>query len=225
MLQPDFFNRDAQEVALSLLGKVIRHRYNNNWLSCRIIETEAYYAEEKASHSSLGFTQKRKAMFMPAGTIYMYYARGSDSLNISVKGDGNAVLIKSAIPFIDTLSPASTIQVMQHLNPVLHSNAIRAQHKLCSGQTLLCRSLNLKLTDWDQKSFIKNKFYIETAGTPVEKYIQTTRIGIPPGRDEHLMYRFVDYHHRKNCSKNPLTRRNHLEGEHYYVKKYVSSSR
>lgn len=225
MLETAFFNHDAKHVAISLLGKIIRHRYNNTWLSSQIIETEAYYAREKGSHSSLGFTQKRKAMFMPPGTIYMYYARGADSLNLSVKGEGNAVLIKSAIPYTDTRSPVSTIQIMQHLNPVANSNKKRPVDKLCSGQTLLCRSLHLKVGEWDQQVFNINKFYIETTGQPVTKYIQTTRLGIPAGRDEHLMYRFIDYTHRKVCTQNPLTRRNHLEGTHYYVKHNVSSSR
>jgi DNA-3-methyladenine glycosylase len=225
MLEAAFFNQDAKHVAISLLGKVIRHRYNNTWLSCQIIETEAYYASEKGSHSSLGFTQKRKAMFMPPGTIYMYYARGADSLNISVKGEGNAVLIKSAIPYTDAYSPVSTIKLMQRLNPIAHSNKKRSAEKLCSGQTLLCRSLHLKVGDWDQKSFDINHFYIEATGQPVSKYIQTTRLGIPAGRDEQLMYRFIDHTHRKVCSQNPLTRRDYQEGKHYYVKYNVSTSR
>ena len=225
MLEYAFFNRDAKTVAKNLLGKVIRHRYMNTWLSCRIIETEAYYASEKGSHSSLGYTQKRKAMFMPAGTIYMYYARGADSLNVSVKGEGNAVLIKSAIPYTDVLSPPSTLHIMQHLNPVANTNKKRSVEKLCSGQTLLCRSMHLRVSDWDQKPFNINTFYIEDTGQTVPKYIQTARLGIPAGRDEHLMYRFIDYTYSNVCTRNPLTRRNHREGEHYIVKKYVSSSR
>ena len=39
---PDgFFDRDAQTLAKDLLGKVIRHRVDDVWLSARIIETEA----------------------------------------------------------------------------------------------------------------------------------------------------------------------------------------
>lgn len=225
MLDYAFFNRDARTVAKNLLGKVIRHRHMDTWLSCQIIETEAYYASEKGSHSSLGYTQKRKAMFMPAGTIYMYYARGADSLNVSVKGEGNAVLIKSAIPFTDALSPPSTLHIMQRLNPVANSGKKRSVEKLCSGQTLLCRSLNLKVSDWDQKIFDINRFYIEDIGETVTKYIQTTRLGIPTGRDEHLMYRFIDYTHSKLCTRNPLSRRTHKEGEHYIVKYNIPSSR
>lgn len=105
MLNVKFYSHDACEVAKALIGKVIRRKYKDKWLSARIIETEAYYFTDKASHSSLGYTEKRKAMFMPPGTIYMYYARGHDSLNISCANEGDAVLIKAAFPFIDKLSP------------------------------------------------------------------------------------------------------------------------
>jgi len=95
---PDgFFDRDAQTLARDLLGKVIRHRVGKIWLSARIIETEAYYVAEKGSHASLGYTEKRKALFLDGGHIYMYYARGGDSLNFSAHGPGNAVLIKSGV--------------------------------------------------------------------------------------------------------------------------------
>lgn len=88
ILDSYFFDRDAQLVAQALLGKVLRHRVQGQWLEAQIIETEAYYLHDKGSHASLGFTQKRAALFMPAGTIYMYYARGGDSLNISCHGAG-----------------------------------------------------------------------------------------------------------------------------------------
>ena len=102
---PDaFFDRDAAQLARELPGKVIRHRVGDLWLSARIIETEAYYLEEKGSHASLGYTHKRRALFMDGGTVYMYYARGGDSLNFSAGGPGNAVLIKSAYPWTDALS-------------------------------------------------------------------------------------------------------------------------
>ncbi len=96
ILPVNFFDQDAIKVAKELLGKVIRAKHNNIWLSATIIETEAYYTNDKASHGSLGYTEKRRALFMPPGTIYMYYARGKDSLNVSVQGEGNAVLISNS---------------------------------------------------------------------------------------------------------------------------------
>ncbi len=202
-----FFNNDACLVAQQLLGKIIRRKYREHWLSARIIETEAYYLEENGSHASLGYTEKRKALFMHAGTIYMYYARGKDSLNISCQGKGNAVLIKSAYPFFDNNSPPANIEIMQQLNPAI-SGDLRPVEKLCSGQTLLCKALNLKVKEWDQQQFDKEHFYIESIGKTQEKIIQTTRLGIPAGRDEHLPYRFIDYDFAKFCTYNPLTKRN-----------------
>lgn len=225
MLERRFFNRDARAVARDLLGKIIRRRYQDRWLACRIIETEAYYQHEKGSHSSLGFTARRKAMFMPPGTIYMYYARGGDSLNISVRAKGNAVLIKSAFVWFDAKSPESTLKLMQHLNPVKGTQKIRPKEKLCSGQTLLCRSLNLKVAEWDQKPFDAESFFIEDAGNKVTKIIQTIRLGIPAGRDEYLLYRFIDYDYAKYCTSNPLTKRNWTEGRDYLIHHHVSAAR
>ena len=37
------------------------------WLSAMIIETEAYYRDEKASHASLGFTEKTQSVIYAAG--------------------------------------------------------------------------------------------------------------------------------------------------------------
>ncbi len=224
MLEPAFFNRDARTLARALLGKVIRRRYNNTWLACRIIETEAYYLHEKGSHSSLGYTEKRKAMFMPAGTIYMYYARGSDSLNISAKGRGNAVLIKSGFPFFDQASPEKNLAIMQKLNPVKNSRQMRPKEKLCAGQTLLCRSLDLKVSDWNQKTFDPDAFYFDDVGQQPSQIIQTIRLGIHPERDAHLMQRFIDYDFAKYCTRNPLTRRKAKEGRDYLLH-HVSTTR
>ncbi|MBN1162926.1 DNA-3-methyladenine glycosylase [Patescibacteria group bacterium] len=214
MLTSPFFNRNAVIVAQELIGKVIQHKYKNIWLKAQVIETEAYLKEEKASHSSLGYTEKRKALFMPPGTIYMYYSRGKDTFNISVGDEGDAVLIKAGVPFIEDETDSKMIEVMKNLNPL--TDQIRETHKLCSGQTLLTKSLNLKVPDWDQKQFHKDSLLIKHIDYIPTKIIQTTRLGIPKGRDEHLMYRFVDYEHADKCTKNPLTK-NKIEGKDYYI--------
>lgn len=210
MLNTAFFDRDACLVAQQLLGKVIRRKYRGQWLSARIIETEAYYLQEKASHASLGYTEKRKALFMPAGTIYMYYARGKDSLNVSCKGKGNAVLIKAAYPVTDKRSPPAATKLMQQLNPA-NTGEVRPVEKLCKGQTLLCKSLALTVKEWDQQQFDKRQFYLEDVNNIPENVIHTTRLGIPAGRDEHLLYRFIDYAFAQNCTSNPLTKRNNSQ--------------
>ena len=213
---PDgFFDRDAQTLAKDLLGKVIRHRVGDLWLSARIIETEAYYLAEKGSHASLGYTEKRKALFLDGGHIYMYYARGGDSLNFSAQGPGNAVLIKSAYPWVDDVSgPASLAQMLLN-NPDANGRP-RPAHKLCAGQTLLCKALDLKVPMWDAKRFDQEQLYVEDVGVAPAQIIQTTRLGIPGGRDEHLMYRFVDAGFAPYCTRNPL-RRGQVEGRDYVL--------
>lgn len=206
MLSDYFFQKDACQLAKDLLGKIIcfYNEIHQLWLQAQIIETEAYYLNDKASHASLGYTEKRKALFMPAGTIYMYYARGKDSLNISAKGKGNAVLIKSAFPYLQAEKYEQMITVMQQNNPMNHI-AARPIKKLCAGQTLLCKSLGLKVKEWDQKQFSQEKFYIAGVNYQPSKIIQTTRLGIPTGRDEHLLYRFIDYEYVGCCTANPVT--------------------
>ena len=214
-LTDDFFDRDAQCLARELLGKVIRHRVNGLWLSARIIETEAYYCAEKGSHASLGYTEKRKALFLDGGHIYMYYARGGDSLNFSAQGPGNAVLIKSAYPWVDKLSGPASLAQMQANNPDTHGHP-RPTHKLCAGQTLLCKALGLKVPEWDAKCFDPERLFVEDVGEQPSHTLQTTRLGIPHGRDEHLMYRFVDADYAVYCTRNPL-RRGQVEGKDYSV--------
>ena len=177
---PDaFFDRDAQTLARELLGKVIRHRVGELWLSARIIETEAYYFEEKGSHASLGYTEKRKALFLDGGHIYMYYARGGDSLNFSAQGPGNAVLIKSGYPWVDELSgPASLAQMLLN-NPDAQGRP-RPSQKLCAGQTLLCKALGLKVPTWDAKRFDHEVLLVEDIGPATRPHHSNHAPGHPP---------------------------------------------
>ena len=224
IIESAFFNRDASLVAQELLGKVLRHKYQGQWLSAQIIETEAYYTCEKASHSSLGPSPSRLALFGPPGTIYMYYARGGDSLNFTCKGTGDAVIVKSAFPFFDRKSPHSRcLPIMQKLNPL--NRRPRLQEYLCKGQTLLCKSLGLKVPDWNNRSLKKNALELEDTGHRVREIVQCRRLGIPKGRDEHLMLRFLDQAFVKNCTENPLTKRGwKLEKDYRLLQKPKSMS-
>jgi DNA-3-methyladenine glycosylase len=205
LLPDEFFNRNASVLARELVGMVLRRRYEGVWLSARIIETEAYFLEEKGSHASLGYTPKRRALFMDGGAIYMYYARGGDSLNFSARGPGNAVLIKSAYPWLDAVAGPLALAHMQRLNPDARG-AARPIEKLCAGQTLLCRSLALKVPQWDACRFDPAEFFVDDVGEAPASLIQTTRLGIPAGRDEHLRLRYVDPGYARYCTRNPLRR-------------------
>ena len=70
---------------------------------------------------------------MSPGTIYMYYARGSDSLNVSCRGKGNAVLIKSGYPYKNGEKTDKMNPMIQKLNPPKYGNGVRPIERLCAG--------------------------------------------------------------------------------------------
>jgi len=203
MLNKDFFNDDAVLVAKKMLGKLICHRVDGVFRKVRIIETEAYYKSERASHASLGYTYSRRALFMPAGTIYMYHSRGGDSFNITTEGEGNAVLIKSAIAYLD--NPEPILNLMLEENPIIsrkdNSSRYRDKERLCSGQVLLCKSLKLKRADWNAKDFDKSVLFIDDINYNVKEIIARKRLGISTGRDEDLALRFIDASFLKSITR------------------------
>jgi len=210
-LTPAFFDRDAQVVACDLLGKLLWREVEGQALWACIVETEAYYLDEKASHASLGYTEKRKALFMPPGTIYMYYARGGDSFNVSCAGAGNAVLIKAAHVPPEHPGAAAVIAAMQRRVP-LPSGKPRPPGRVCSGQTLLCKALGLRVPDWDGVPIGTGGLRLLDVGCRPRAVVRTTRLGIPPGRDGHLPYRFIRAEHAAHATVNPLRGRR-LEGQ------------
>lgn len=92
---------------------------------------------------------------------------------------------------------------MHGLNP-RKNGGLRETEKLCSGQTLLCKSLYLRVPEWDQKNFTREFFYIEDNEYYPEKIIETSRLGIPEHRDAHLPYRFIDGQYVAFCTKKPF---------------------
>jgi len=48
----------------------------------------------------------------------------------------------------------------------------------------------------------------------------TTRLGIPPGRDEHLRYRFVDPAYAAFCTRNPLRRGQQAGRDYDWMDRY-----
>ena len=207
------FERPALDLAPALLGALLRRRVRDRWLSAMIVETEAYLQTEKASHSSLGRTPSREPMFAPAGTLYLYHSRAGASLNLSAQGPGDAVLIKAAVPF-DMDDEA--LALMHALNPRRRGDP-RPVHRLCAGQALLCRALDLRVAEWSGRRFHPGSFWLDE-GAPPQRIVQSRRLGIPSGRDEHLPYRFVHAEQVRSATQNPLTKRTWAEGRDYWIR-------
>lgn len=203
MLPTSFWDRPPDVVAEDLVGRVLRRRHGQLWLAAAIVEVEAYGVGDRASHSWLGRTPSRESMWAAPGTIYMYFSRGGDSLNVSVRGDGAAVLVKAARPWLDERSGDDSLAAMHRLNP--GPRGPRPDHRLLAGQTLLARALDLRVREWDGRAFDRDAFLVEDAGYRPEAVVRAPRLGIPPGRDEHLARRFVDAAHLRSATR-PLPR-------------------
>lgn len=101
-VEPALLAGDAPEVAPRLLGKILHAGGRGRPLVIgRIIEVEAYTADDPASHSHRGRTARNAAMFGPAGTLYVYLSYGIHhcaNVVTGAEGDGQAVLLRAVAP-------------------------------------------------------------------------------------------------------------------------------
>jgi DNA-3-methyladenine glycosylase len=96
-LSRQFFARTAPVVASELLGCRL---LTPDGISLRITETEAYTAEDPASHSFHGETKRNAVMFGPPGHLYVYFTYGMHwcaNVTTGPVGVGEAVLFRAGV--------------------------------------------------------------------------------------------------------------------------------
>ena len=92
---------DAVNGAQALLGWKLVHETTDGVTSGIIVETEAYSAEDAASHTFKGPTKRNAVMFGPAGHLYVYLTYGMHyCVNVVTgqKDHGQGVLIRALEP-------------------------------------------------------------------------------------------------------------------------------
>jgi DNA-3-methyladenine glycosylase len=96
---------DAPQVAPALLHRLLVAGAPDGppeqCVAGRIVEVEAYTADDPASHSFRGRTARNGAMFDVAGTLYVYFTYGMHHCANVVTGpvgDGQAVLLRAVVP-------------------------------------------------------------------------------------------------------------------------------
>jgi len=102
VLQRDFYQRPALDVARDLLGCRLVRVQSGQRLAGIILETEAYQGEDDlGSHASAGKTPRTSVMYGPPGHAYVYFTYGMHWLLNTVTGDNGspaAVLIRVIHP-------------------------------------------------------------------------------------------------------------------------------
>ena len=183
-LTKKFFLRDTLTVARDLLGKIIVRKSGRQYLTGKIVETEAYTgAHDTASHAYGRITPRNETLYMEGGICYVYFIYGNYYCFNTVTGkdgEGSGVLIRA-------LEPLSGIERMHH-----NRGAIKNIHDLTNGPGKLCMALNIdksinrtNITEVNNKVFVAKPVKREKFETAVSK-----RIGIEGSKHAHLPYRF-----------------------------------
>jgi len=112
-----FYDRAPEVVARALLGMRLRHVDGRE---ARLVEVEAYAADDPAAHSFRGMTARNRAMFGPPGHLYVYLSHGIHwCANLVCEGEGNGagVLLRAAEPLagIDAMRAARGRESLREL--------------------------------------------------------------------------------------------------------------
>ncbi len=107
--------RRTVDLARFLLGKILVHDTAGIRLSGRIVETEAYLADDPACHAFRGLTPRNRSLFLETGHAYVYRCYGiSLLLNVASEeaGIGAGVLLRA-------VEPLTGIETMRRARPEL----------------------------------------------------------------------------------------------------------
>ena len=172
---------------------MVRITENGEILTGRIVETEAYPGlTDVASHSFRGRTERNQAMFMPAGTCYVYYIYGRQNcVNVSSKDEAGAVLIRAVEPI-----EGHSIMLKNRNKKVDASLAqsLKSIKDVSNGPAKLCQALNItkdefncqpltfsRSTETGSEISVVPKLFMaktEEGNIPEDSIVVSTRVGI-----------------------------------------------
>jgi len=169
-----FYNRPTLKVAKELLGKYLVIEKDGNYVSGKIVETEAYIGRnDPASHAYRKVTPRNKIMFGDPGYVYVYFTYGMHHcLNFVTekKGFPAAVLIRA-------LEPVDGIEIMKkrrNTNDLVN---------LTNGPAKLCQTLEIDRT-LNGADVCSDIMYVEDRGKKPTKIASSSRMGITEGKNK-----------------------------------------
>lgn len=188
-LPPAFYARPVLEVARDLIGCTFLF----DGVGGRVVEVEAYRADDPASHSYRGRTRRNAVMFGPPGHLYVYFTYGMHfcvNLVCQEEGDGAAVLLRA-------LEPTQGVEAMKERRGTDDSRL------LCSGPARLAQALGIArehdgLPAWQPPAIVLPRAVEDGLGPAGRaeragrepSIVATPRVGISAATD--MLWRFVD---------------------------------
>lgn len=178
IINKEFYNRSAVDVAKDLLGKVLVREVDGKILKGKIVETEAYIGEsDKACHAYNGRRTKRtEPLYGEGGISYIYFIYGLyHCLNVVTREENvaEAVLIRALEPLneFDYISQIRYKKDFNELTKTQIKNLANGPSKLCL-EYLIDKNLN------EYKLYEKGEIYIEEHESEDFEIVETKRIGI-----------------------------------------------
>lgn len=175
-LDKKFYEKKTIEVAKKLLGTYLVYESPEGKTVGKIVETEAYLANDPSCHGFRGETPRNRPMFGPPGHAYIYFIYGMyHCFNVVTApvGVGEAVLIRA-------LEPVEGLELMKKRR--------KGKKDLASGPGKLVIAMGMT-RDLNGTSLITGPLKILQGDmNKIPIIITTTRIGISSGN--HLPLRF-----------------------------------
>jgi len=177
-LSRDELPADTAELARFLIGKLVLRALPGTLAVARIVETEAYLADDAACHAFRGPTLRNRVMFGPPGHAYVYRAYGVCwMLNVTnaAVGIGEAVLIRAAEP-------------VTGLDAMMRNRGDVPVRDLLRGPGRLASALAIDRSHDGVDLCADGALWLGSDGAASSEIGTSTRIGIT--KDAHLPLRF-----------------------------------
>lgn len=186
VLQREFYNRDPQEIARELLGKILVRGQGRGALSGRIVEVEVYLGSgDLAAHAAFGITPRNAVLFGPPGYAYVYLSYGLHyCLNVSCmpRGEAGCVLFRA-------VQPLTGLTVMAR-NRRIPADEMAHPRLLASGPARICQAFAITRTRDNGKDLTSEKsdLRIVDDGFVPQSIVVGKRIGITKSPELPLRY-------------------------------------
>lgn len=171
ILPQSFYGRECLEVALELLGKIVRH----GPVALRITEVEAYrHGVDTANHCRFGVTKRNAPMWGAPGHAYVYLCYGlHQMLNLVTDeaGRGAAVLVRSC-------------EVVAGLDEVRRRRGDKSGPVLLTGPGKVASALGVDTSYSGQPLFRRGGLSVYDAPPPASLLVGP-RVGVDYAHPEH----------------------------------------